>query len=224
MSGNPLHRPRWRRAVRVVRTRPRLFACALVCLVLIATLPASWRLTTRLLTAWDVGTALYLVAACVLMARADVEHIRRQSAVLDEGQVAILIVTVAAARASVAASIMELGGTRGSAPDLVRLGLATSTIVLSWAFIHMMFALHYAHEFYAERHRGASGLAFPGAEPPDYWDFVYFSFVIGMTSQVSDVAVTSKAIRKTVAAHGVVSFMFNVALLALMVNIAATAI
>ena len=86
--------------------------------------------------------------------------------------------------------------------------IATITIVLSWAFIHTMFALHYAHEFYDETSGG--GLAFPGGDAePDYLDFVYFSFVIGMTSQVSDVAVTSKRIRRTVTAHGAVSFGFN---------------
>ena len=96
------------------------------------------------------------------------------------------------------------------------------TIVLSWAFIHTMFALHYAHEFYD---RTAGGMAFPGDDrEPDYWDFVYFSFVIGMTSQVSDVDVTSKEIRRTVTAHGVVAFVFNVALLALTINLAASAI
>jgi uncharacterized membrane protein len=97
------------------------------------------------------------------------------------------------------------------------------TILLSWAFIHTMFALHYAHEFYDEEAGG--GMTFPGGDgDPDYWDFAYFAFVIGMTSQVSDVSVTSKRIRRTVAAHGIVSFLFNAALLALSVNIAAGAI
>jgi uncharacterized membrane protein len=86
-----------------------------------------------------------------------------------------------------------------------------------------MFALHYAHEYYDEIDGG--GLAFPGDDrAPDYWDFVYFAFVIGMTSQVSDVGITGKGIRRTAAAHGIVSFMFNAALLALTVNIAASAI
>jgi uncharacterized membrane protein len=84
-----------------------------------------------------------------------------------------------------------------------------------------MFALHYAHEFYGEDEGSAGGLAFPGGDStPDYWDFVYFAFVVGMTSQVSDVAITSREIRRTVTAHGIVSFVFNVALLALTINIA----
>jgi uncharacterized membrane protein len=102
--------------------------------------------------------------------------------------------------------------------------LVMVTIVLSWAFIHTMFALHYAYEFYDDA-PGGGGMAFPGGEKePDYWDFVYFSFVIGMTAQVSDVGITSKQIRRTVTAHGIVSFLFNAALLALSVNLAAGAI
>jgi uncharacterized membrane protein len=96
--------------------------------------------------------------------------------------------------------------------------------MLSWFFVHSIFAVHYAHEFYGDTGRKSSGLNFPGDDQPDYWDFMYFSFVIGMTSQVSDVAVTDKRIRQTVGLHGVISFFFNVALLALTFNIAASAI
>ena len=101
---------------------------------------------------------------------------------------------------------------------------AALTILLSWALIHTILALHYAHEFYAEHRNSGQGLEFPGGEPPNYWDFIYFSFVIGMTSQVSDVPVTSRTIRKTVIAHSVVSFIFNVTLLALSFNIVASAL
>ena len=90
--------------------------------------------------------------------------------------------------------------------------------------MHTTFALHYAHEYY----RGASpaGCSFRRRqhEEPDYWDFVYFSFVIGMTAQVSDVGITDRTIRRTATAHGMISFVFNTALVALMVNIAASAI
>ncbi|MFL4969914.1 MAG: DUF1345 domain-containing protein [Xanthobacteraceae bacterium] len=218
------HRRPLPRAVRIVRARPRLFLCALIGLIVIAALPGEWQLTTRMLIGWDTGIALYLAAALGVMARADLQHIRRQSALQDEGRVAILVLTVAAALASIAAIIVELGTTPGATREPIRLVLATITIVLSWAFIHTIFALHYAHEYHAEHRKHRGGLAFPGDEPPDYWDFVYFSFVIGMAAQTSDVAITSKAIRRTVAAHGIVSFVFNAALLALTVNIAASAI
>ena len=98
------------------------------------------------------------------------------------------------------------------------------TILLSWSFIQVMFAFHYAHEFYAEHRQPAGGLGFPGQEAPDYWDFLYFAFVIGMTFQVSDVTVRSKVMRKTVLAHGLLSFIFNVTLLALAINLAASAL
>jgi uncharacterized membrane protein len=212
--------------VRVVRARPRLFISLGVFVAISAVLSAvtTWRLSPRLLVGWNIGMCLYLVLALHMMAVSDVVSIRRRAAAEDEGKFAMLVLTVASALASLAAIVAELSSTlKGGARQPTQLVLAITTIVLSWAFIHTMFALHYAHEFYDDE--GGGGLTFPGPdEDPDYWDFMYFSFVIGMTSQVSDVGVTCKPIRRTVAAHGVVSFVFNVALLALTVNIAASAI
>jgi uncharacterized membrane protein len=180
-----------------------------------------WRPATCVLVGWDVGVALYLVLAAHLISGSDVRGIRERAAGEDEGKLTILALTVSAALASLGAIVAELGST-GAARRPPHVALAALTIMLSWAFIHTIFALHYAHEFYDET---AGGISFPGGVPePDYWDFVYFSFVIGMTSQVSDVAVTSRSIRRTVGVHGVVSFVFNAALLALSVNIAASAI
>ncbi len=99
-------------------------------------------------------------------------------------------------------------------------GLAVATIVLSWALTHMVFSHHYAYRYYDED--GGGGLAFPGKGEPDQWDFLYFSLVIGMTSQVSDVGVTSPSIRRMVMIHGVVSFVFNTTIIALTVNIASS--
>ena len=209
--------------LRLVRARPRLATAAAVGAAVIAALPGDWRLPTRLLTGWDAGVALYLVLVYALMARSTIEHIRRNAARLDEGRIAILVLTVTAALASLGAILAELGSGQGPR-TAQQLALAAATIVLSWGFIHTMFALHYAHDYYGEHGAGKGGLAFPGEQVPDYWDFVYFAFVIGMTSQVSDVAVASRPIRRTANAHGVVSFFFNTALLALSVNLAASAI
>ncbi len=206
--------------VRVLRAHPRLLISIAAGLVVIAVLPGEWRIVTRLLVGWDIGVFLYLVAVYELIWRADVARMRQNAARQDEGAIVILILTVGAALASLGAILAELATGRTPA----QLALATITIGLSWAFIHTIFALHYAHEFYGKRHGAACGLAFPGGEEPDYWDFVYFALVVGMTSQVSDVAVTSRRIRRTVTAHGTVSFIFNAALLALTVNIAASAI
>ena len=226
---NVTPRHRWGRnilLVRIVRARPRLFAAAVFGLTVFPMLPTVWRFATRLLVGWDAGVALYLALVYHLMAVSHVGHIRLRARVEDEGRIAILVLTAAAALASLGAIVAELGSssTNGSARPPAHLILATVTIVMSWAFTHTIFALHYAHDFYQEEGGKGGGLAFPGGEEPDYWDFVYFSFVIGMTSQVSDVAIISKTMRRTAAAHGIVSFVFNAALLALTVNIAASAL
>jgi len=213
--------------VRVVRSRPRLFGSVAVGIVATAALAllTVWRPVTQLLVGWNIGVTLYLILVIHLMTGAKAHHIRRDAQLQDEGRLTILVLTVTAALASLAAILTELASpTRSTVPrQPIQLVLATITILLSWTLIHTIFTLHYAHEFYDET-RGR-GLAFPdGEKEPDYWDFIYFSFVIGMTSQVSDVGVTNKRMRRTVAIHGIVSFFFNAALLALTVNIAASAI
>jgi len=225
---NAIPRRRWKRMlpVRIVRARPRSFASALFGMTVTALLPAVWRFATRLLVGWDAGVGLYLALVYHLMAVSHVGHIRLRARVEDEGRNAILVLTATAALASLGAIVAELGSSSGagSARPPAHLILATVTIVMSWAFTHTIFALHYAHDFYQESGGKSGCLAFPGGEEPDYWDFVYFSFVIGMTSQVSDVAIVSRPTRRTAAAHGIISFVFNAALLALTVNIAASAI
>jgi uncharacterized membrane protein len=211
--------------IRIVRARPRLFISALIGLLVTALCPADWRIATRLLVGWDVGIGLYLVLALRMMAVAQVRHIRMRAKLQDEGQYTILALTAIAALASLGAIIALLGTSDQNNREPIHLLLGVVTILLSWTFTHIMFALHYAHEFYDEDGGKGGGLIFPGdLHEPDYWDFVYFSFVIGMTSQVSDVAITCRPIRHTVSAHGIISFIFNVTLLALTVNIAASAI
>jgi len=210
------------RPVRVVYARPRTFISILIGIVAFFLLPGSLRLVTRLLIAWDIFVALYLLLVYIMMFRCGLARIRRNAVLQDDGRFLIPLVTALGAFASIAAIVFQLAGTHRSVPDLT---LATLTIALSWAAVHTAFSLHYAHEYY----RGATpgGLQFPNGDPhedADYWDFVYFSFVIGMTAQVSDVGITDKTIRRTATVHGIISFVFNTALLALMVNIAASAI
>jgi uncharacterized membrane protein len=213
--------------VRIVKSRPRLFISAAIGLVVIALLFVAfdWRAPTKLLVGWNVGIGLYLALALSLMWRSNVRRIRHRAAMQDESQITILILVVAAAAASLAAIFSELGTTAGATRQPAQLILATTTIVLSWAFIHTMFALHYAHEYYGDgRDHIIGGISFPDDQEPDYWDFMYFAFTIGMCAQVSDATVSSKSIRRTVLSHSIVSFLFNAALLALTVNIAASAI
>jgi uncharacterized membrane protein len=212
------------RPVRIVYARPRTFVAMAIGVVAFLLLPGELRLVTRLLLGWDIFIAAYLVLVFGMMARCDRSNIRRNAILQDDGSLIILLVAALGAFASIAAIVFELGAGKHSPPELA---LAIATITLSWAAVHTTFALHYAHEFYRDKKPG--GLAFPNAddakpEPPDYWDFVYFAFVIGMTAQTSDVGITDKSIRRIATAHGIVSFIFNTALVALMVNIAASAI
>jgi uncharacterized membrane protein len=204
--------------VRLARLHARLLVSVAVGVAVTLALTATdWRLATRVLIGWDVGVGFYLVSTYLLVSRSTVNEIRRRAAIHDEGAAALLVLTPAAAIASLAAIVVELGST-DSAVGWADLALGMGTILLSWLFLHIVFALHYAHEYYGERNDQIGGLKFPGQQGPDYWDFVYFSFVIAMTSQVSDVAITSKVIRRVATVHGVLSFFFNVSVLALTVN------
>ncbi|MCG2632059.1 DUF1345 domain-containing protein [Bradyrhizobium sp. WYCCWR 13023] len=208
------------RPMRLIYARPRTFISLAVGVLVCLLIPGSYRLVTRLLFGWDALIAVYLVLVYTMMLCNDHQHIRRGAAMQDDGRFVILLVTAIGAFASIAAIVAELGVHRGA----TELTIAITTIVLSWAAVHTTFALHYAHDYYRAP---VGGLQFPSGDKEDhadYWDFVYFSFVIGMTAQVSDVGITDKTIRRTATAHGIVSFIYNTALLALTVNIAASAI
>ena len=208
--------------LRFVYARPRTFTALALGIAVALLLPASVRGITRALIGWDVFIGLYATLVFAMMLRSGHHHVRRNAARQDDGRFVILVFTALGAFASIAAILFELGVTHRGAPELT---LATVTIALSWVAVHTSFALHYAHEYY----RGAKpgGLQFPSGDEDDhadYWDFVYFSFIIGMTAQVSDVGITDKIIRRTATVHGIISFVYNTALVALMVNIAASAI
>jgi len=210
------------RAVRLVYARPRTFLSIALGIVTFFLLPSSLRPVTRLLIGWDTFVALYVVLVYAMMGRSTLNTIRRMAALQDDGRFVIPLLTALGAFASLAAIVFELGQANHKPAELM---FAILTVALSWAAVHTAFSLHYAHEYYRGERPG--GLQFPSGDKDDhadYWDFVYFSFVIGMTAQVSDVGITDKTIRRIATLHGIISFVFNTALLALMVNIAASAI
>lgn len=221
-----LHRNRF---IRQVQVRPRLFVAAALAGTIMALLPAGVveSLTTRMLMGWNAGVVLYLVLAGVMMARSSHERIRWRANLEDEGQLVILALVIVAAVASLAAIVVELSLVKdmARATKFLHVGLAITTIVSSWAFTHVMFALHYAHDYYLDEGKGtAGGLDFPGTETPDYGDFVYFSFVIGTSAQTADVSFTNSAMRRIGLIHCVLAFLFNTTLLALTINMAASLI
>lgn len=209
---------------RGLRLHARLIAGALLGAALLLALPAQWPTSTRLLAAGGPrGLALYLALTVALVVRAGVSRLRQRAAEEDEGAAAVMALAALSALASLGAIFAELAAAKGR-PDAFALhvALAAVTIALSWLFTHTIFAQHYANEYYGGTDGKSGGLQFPGEEQPDFWDFLYFSLVIGMTSQVSDVAVTSPRLRRTVALHGVLAFVFNTTIIALTVNIASS--
>lgn len=173
---------------------------------------------------WDTGIAIFLLLILAMAARATPASMRARAELEDQTRWAILALMAGAAFFSLFAILGALHQAHGAEGRLsVELAVfAGLTILLSWSFAHTVFAVHYAHEFYSAPERNPPGLLFPEKNgTPDYWDFLYFSFVIGMTSQVSDVQVTSQPWRRLVLAHGIMSFLFNTVILALSINLMA---
>jgi uncharacterized membrane protein len=189
-------------------------------------------LTTRQLTSrnglvsWNFAAGVYIVMTWWRMLRASVARIRQRAAADDFSDVVLLFLSIAAALASVAGIAVGLLGVKDVAPDiaLVHAGEAFLTILVSWAFLHTLFTTHYAHRYYSEREEGTRlPLRFPdGVEEPDYWDFLYFSFTIGVASQTADVEVGSTTMRRLALLHSVLSFLFNTTILALAINVGAS--
>lgn len=208
--------------------RLRLLLALVVAGIVIVLLPEGVHLPTRLLSAWDGAMICLLAMTWWIMLRATPESMRRKAQEQDASRWVILSLITAAACVSVLAIAFMLRDNKQASPTLlaIHLSLAILTIVGSWLLVHTIFALHYAHGYYLDQHKTlqqaqADGLDFPSDIEPDYWDFLYFSFVIGMTSQVSDVQVTSRSLRRLALFHGVLSFFFNAMILAMSINIIA---
>lgn len=150
------------------------------------------------------------------------QELRRHAEQADEGVTLILVLATASVAVSLGAIAMVLNG----AQDGMAWArwVALGSVPLGWAMVHTLLAFHYAHLFYRpEDTEPAGGLSFPETETPGAWDFLYFSFVIGMTAQVSDVVTTTTPMRQMVLAHSVASFFYNTVILAIAVNAAVTA-
>lgn len=191
------------------------------------------KLPAPALIGWNLGVVLYLALISQIMLRADEHSIRRRAMLVDESRFIVLTVAMAAIFASFSGIIAEVGEIRQLPANskAMRALLPGLTIISSWVLIHIIFAQHYAHEYFIERAsekqlapEDRAGLRFPGSEPPDYFDFLYFSFVIGVAAQTADVAITSRAMRRLNLLHCVLAFFFNATVLALTINLAASLI
>ena len=195
-----------------------------IAIVVYAIGPAVAPVANRLLVTWNAASVTYLTLYWLTIMRADAHLTRRRARTYDQAAYIILLLVTNAACASIVAIGFVMGDVKSLAfwPKALHVGLSIAALVLSWMLIHTVFAFHYARRYYAPASLDegpAAGLRFPGVDEPDYFDFAYYSFVVGMTSQVSDVAVTSAHMRRTTLAHGVLSFLFNIAVLAMSINV-----
>lgn len=203
--------------------RPRLVTAFVLAAGLALVLPASLPVWSKGLIAWCVGVVIYMALVIWSMSRASLDDIRNQASRLDDSAPVILVVALAATTASFGA-IAALLFAPSSADKTAEVSLAIATMVLSWSFLQVIFALHYTHIFYGDVNgTSRGGLEFGGKEDsPDFWDFLYFTVSIGATAQTSDTVVSSKTMRRIVLAQSVYAFFFNTAVLALAINTAAS--
>lgn len=216
-SGAKAHR--WR-PWGFVRGRPWTIAALLIFVIaVVGFIVAGLPVANAVLLGFDLAAVLFLGLLVYLFNQATPEKMRRQARAIDTGRWGVLLGGVLISVVVLTALGVNLHAARsGSLLDLI---VGVASVVLSWLFLNVMFAIHYAHGFYGDLGKQHTGLDFPGTREPDYWDFAYFSIVIGMTFQVSDVQITSNYLRRVALLHSVIAFFFNVFIIAITVNIVA---
>lgn len=180
-------------------------------------LPAfGWRIGVPL--AFDIGATVFLLS-CLPLLDASADRMRQSARDNDANRGLLLLLSAAIGLVLLAAIAIELG--QRGAPSAPVVLLVVATLLLAWAFANTIYALHYAHLFYTADDRGCDrgGIDMPGTDEPDYWDFVYFAFTLGMTFQTSDVSITSRTMRRTVTGHCLIAFVFNLGVVAFSVNV-----
>jgi uncharacterized membrane protein len=209
-----------------LRAHPRLLLAGAVGLLVALAAPGITNPVTRALLGWNVCVWLYLILVAWMMTRATPARVKQVAMAQAEGALAVLVIVTVAATVSLGAVVYELAlahAAPGSVQAWPRLLYVLATVVGSWLLVPTLFALNYASLFY-RKHEGV-GLQFPDTEKdfkPDYGDFLYFSFTIAVASQTSDVIVSTRAMRRLVLLHALVSFVFNTSILAFSINIAAS--
>ena len=208
---------------------PQRLACGLAAGLLTAALPLPLIWPFRGLLGWSVGIGVYLLLAWWLCERFDAQRTRERAQAQDEPSVVLFLLMLLATMACVAAITVMMQQSRSFSGTERTLHVALSVVALiaAWLFIQTIFAFRYAHRYYQEEKLNepdGPGLQFPGGLDPDYFDFLYYAHVVGMTSQVSDVQVTSREMRRLTLVHSVLSFGFNMLILALSINMVASAL
>jgi uncharacterized membrane protein len=206
----------------------RVFIALFFAVIVHAAASRDFPFTARLALTWTAFAGALLLLAWGVIFSGDPGAVRRSAVLQDAGRSLIFTIVLLASCGSFWVVWVLIGLARGqSGPTYAfYMTLAPLSVVLSWCLVHTLFTLRYAHFYYGAgeshgTHHG--GLEFPGDHLPDYMDFAYYSFVVGMTAQVSDVQVTSRRLRRLTLLHGLISFAFNTIILALTINALATA-
>ncbi|MEO6030662.1 MAG: DUF1345 domain-containing protein [Burkholderiaceae bacterium] len=213
-----------------LRAHPRLLMAILVGAVVGAAAPAAGNAMPRALLGWDAGVWFYLAWTGWTMLHSDRAHLVRVARAQAEGATTVLLIVALAALAILGATISELSAAKNASPGHAwpHVLLVLVTVVGSWLMVPALFSLNYAGLYHAHHTDSkAGGLEFPDADAnfdPDYSDFLYFAFTIAVTSQTSDVSITSRPMRRLVLLQSVLSFVFNTTILAFTINIAASLI
>ncbi len=216
--------------IRYLRHKPQLILSVVIGLVVLAGCLFLTPLNgvTVALIAWNSFTLLYVALALQAMMTADHDTLKSHAHLYDDGEGVILLLSIVAAILSFVAIVGELATTQDVSNPVKtwHIGLSGLTLISSWTYIHIAFAFHYAHGYYAElpRNKGKPGLIFPGTETPNYMDFMYFAFVIGTSGQTADVDFATTSMRRIGLIHCVSAYLFNATVLALTINIAASLI
>ncbi len=211
---------------RLLAAHPRTFLALAAGVAGYLALPGTLALSTRAVLAWDLFGLVFIVLCALLFLDAAPARMAANARAQEEGEWTIFAFTMSGAIFSFVALLVEFAGTKGLPGDQrgLHVAIVAATLVSSWLVTHVAFALRYAHEYYSAAIEGGpvdGGLEFPGEPAPDYWDFTYFAFVLGMTFQVSDVQITSRKLRRLATVHGLLGFAFNTVIVALTVNLAA---
>lgn len=180
----------------------------------------------RLIAGWNAGALTLLALAWAIIWECDQERTRRRAATEDPGRNAVWAIVLGASTLSLFSSAYVLRRASTLAPryEALLVILCLAAVVIAWCLTHTAYTLRYAHLYYRDDDddgTGNGGLTFPGDTQPDYFDFAYFAFTVGMCFQVSDVAITSSVIRRAVLVHSVLAFAYNTAILALAMNLVA---
>lgn len=202
----------------------KLFICLLLGVIAYVITPSGVESLIRLMIGWVTFSLSMVVFGWITFFKTTAKQIRAQAKVQDENRVVIFIIILIATLAAMTAVILLIiTKTEHSSNSQFKIPIAVTGMLLSWLLIHTTFTLRYAHIFYGNHEEKpdthAGGLEFPKDDKPDYLDFAYFSFNVGMTFQVSDVEVSSKRLRKLVLLHSLISFFFATIMIALTINL-----